>query len=73
MDFTDISRIVKPMIDDFFDHKWLNTTLNTDSATAEYMAKWIFDYLTPLIQGLCAITIHETDSARVTYRERLKG
>lgn len=69
IDFTDISTIVKPMINDYFDHKWLNTTLDTDSATAEYMAKWIYEYLTPLIPGLSAITLHETDTAKVTYKK----
>ncbi|HEY4832961.1 MAG TPA: 6-carboxytetrahydropterin synthase QueD [Waddliaceae bacterium] len=67
IDFNDISQIVKPMIFNFFDHKWLNDTLKTDSPTAEFIAKWIFDYLEPKLPNLSAITIYETDTSKVTY------
>lgn len=67
-DFLDISLIVKPMIDKYLDHHWLNDSLQNDSPTAEFIAKWIFDYLLPLISGLTAITLHETRSSKVTYR-----
>lgn len=67
LDFADISAIVKPMIEAYFDHKWLNDTLETDSPTVEYMAKWIYDYLKPKLPELSAITIWETSSCKVTY------
>ena len=69
IDFHDISRVVKPLISDSLDHKWLNETLNTDSPTAEYIAKWIYDYLKPKLPGLLSVTINETESARATYSE----
>lgn len=68
IDFNDISHIVKPMITEFLDHKWLNDTLNTDSPSAEYIAKWAFDYLHPKLPGLTAVTIYETESSKVIYR-----
>lgn len=67
VDFLDISSVVKPMIFNFLDHKWLNDTLNTDSPTAEFIAKWIFDFLSPKLQGLFSITVYETDTCCVTY------
>lgn len=67
VDFGDISAIVKPMIEKFFDHRWLNQTLNSDSATVEFIAKWIFDYLKPSFPSLYAISLHETSTTKVTY------
>jgi len=67
IDFGDISKVVKPMIDHYLDHKWLNDTLHTDSPTAEYIAKWIFDYLLPFLPALHSITIHETATSKATY------
>ena len=68
-DLGDISSIVKPMIKDFFDHKWLNDTLETDSPTVEFIAKWIFNYLSPQIPHLSAISVNETTTSKVTYSE----
>lgn len=70
IDFYDIINIVHPMIDAYFDHKWLNDTLKSDSVTVEYMSKWIFDYLEPHIPGLHAITVCETQTSRVTYTKQ---
>lgn len=69
MDFADIGSIVKPMIEKYFDHRWLNETLQSDSATAEYIARWIYEYLEPKLPGLYQISLHETSSSKVTYRK----
>lgn len=69
MDFSDISKITKQMIDEYLDHKWLNETLNSDSPTVEFIAKWIFDHLEPLLPELSAISLHETANSQVTYRK----
>lgn len=69
IDFSDISDIVKPMLKDYFDHKWLNDTLQSDSTTVEYMAKWIFDFLEPKLPGLHAVSLYETATARAIYRK----
>ena len=70
MDFADITAVVKPMIDKYFDHQWLNESLKTETPTVEFMAKWIYQYLEPHIPKLNAITIHETATASVTYRPK---
>ncbi len=67
IDFKDIASIVKPMVDTYLDHCWLNTTLNTDSPSVEFIAKWIFDYLKPKLPELSAITVQETATSSVTY------
>lgn len=67
IDFLDISAIVKPMIYEFLDHKWLNETLHTDSPTAEFIAKWIFDHLKLKLQDLYSIAIYETETSKVVF------
>ncbi|MBA3722151.1 MAG: 6-carboxytetrahydropterin synthase QueD [Parachlamydiaceae bacterium] len=67
MDFSTITEVVKPMIDHYFDHKWLNDTLESDSPSAEFMAKWIFDFLESKLIGLYSITIFETKTCSATY------
>lgn len=68
MDFQDINRIVKPMIFDYLDHKWLNTSLENDSTTAEFIAKWIFDHLKPKLPDLFAVSLYETANSKVYYQ-----
>lgn len=69
IDFNDISAIVKPMLDGYLEHKWLNDTLQSDSPTVEFIAKWIFNYLEPLISGLYAISLYETATSKVIYKK----
>jgi 6-pyruvoyltetrahydropterin/6-carboxytetrahydropterin synthase len=71
MDFARISDIIKPMIATYFDHHWLNDSLKTDSPSAEFMAKWIYDYLEPKLNGLYSITICETNTCSATYRKKI--
>lgn len=67
IDFGDISAVIKPMIDTYFDHRWVNETLKTESATAEVIAQWIYDYLKPHFPQLYSVTIQETNTSKVTY------
>lgn len=69
IDFNDLSSIVKPMIEKYFDHCWLNDTLQSESPTVEFIAKWIYDFLKPQLPQLYAITLHETATSRATYFE----
>ncbi len=68
-DFQSISSLSKPMIKEYFDHKWLNDTLQTDSPTVEFITKWIYTYLKPLIPQLYSITIFETPKSMAIYYE----
>ncbi|MFA6915715.1 MAG: 6-carboxytetrahydropterin synthase QueD [Parachlamydiales bacterium] len=70
VDFSDISSIVKPMIHDYFDHKWLNVSLDNDSPSAEFIARWIYHFLAPSLPLLSAITLYETATSKVTYRPK---
>lgn len=67
IDFYVLDGIVNPLIEEHLDHKWLNDSLQTDSPSVEYIAKWIFDYLEPLLTGLNAIKVYETPTCSATY------
>jgi 6-pyruvoyltetrahydropterin/6-carboxytetrahydropterin synthase len=67
IDYQDISAIVKPMIETYFDHKWLNETLQTESPTAETIAQWVFEHLKAKLPQLYKITICETESSSASY------
>ncbi len=69
MDFNDIATIVKPMIETYFDHHWINETLQCESPTAEFIAQWIFRYLKPRLPLLTRVTVNETTTSSVTYWE----
>lgn len=66
-DFHALSAAVQPILNEFFDHQWLNETLRTDAPTAEFIARWIYDKLKPSLPLLYSITVAETDRCSVTY------
>jgi 6-pyruvoyltetrahydropterin/6-carboxytetrahydropterin synthase len=66
-DFNEISNVVKPMIEAYFDHHWLNDTLSLSSPTAEIIANWVFDFLKPKLPNLYKVVVAETDTARASY------
>lgn len=67
-DFHHISKPVKKLIESHLDHHHLNDSLMTDSPTAEFIAKWIFQQLHPALPILTAVTVQETASSSASYR-----
>jgi len=66
-DFHEIKAAAKPLIDTYLDHQWLNDSLETDSPTAEFIAKWIFDRLRPKLPHLVGVSVEETASCRASF------
>jgi len=60
MDYADLSAIVKPVVETFLDHHYLNETLKMENPTSELIATWLYHYLKPQIPLLVAIEIDET-------------
>lgn len=69
MDYADLSKIVKQLVDEFLDHYHLNETLYTDSPTSEFIARWIYMRVKPMVAAglLLAVTIEETCTSRCRY------
>jgi len=69
VDFGDVSQVVKPMIQEYLDHQWLNETLNTESPTVEFIARWVYRYLKPHLPLLKSVTVCETNTSKASYWE----
>jgi 6-pyruvoyltetrahydropterin/6-carboxytetrahydropterin synthase len=67
VDFDQIKRACEPVYD-ALDHRHLNDIEGLENPTSEHVALWIWERLNPHIPGLSAIVVHETCTARCTYR-----
>jgi 6-pyruvoyltetrahydropterin/6-carboxytetrahydropterin synthase len=67
MDFGDISRLVKPLVEEL-DHYLLNEIPGLENPTSEVIAVWIWNRLKPELPGLARIVVYETCTARCEYR-----
>jgi 6-pyruvoyltetrahydropterin/6-carboxytetrahydropterin synthase len=66
-DHAEISRAMKPLLA-VLDHGYLNEIPGLENPTIENMCAWFWQKLTPQLPGLAEIVVHETPSARCTYR-----
>jgi len=66
-DHARISRAMAPLLDQL-DHAYLNDLPGLENPTIELMAHWLWLQLEPQLPGLAEIVIHETPTARCTYR-----
>lgn len=68
VDYSDISSVVKPVVEEFLDHHYLNDTLKTDSPTSEYIAAWLFGFFSGKIPNLVAVEVDETCTCSCRYQ-----
>lgn len=68
VDFADISAVVEPILANELDHRTLNDVPGLENATSEMLCRWLWARLAGRLPGLAAVTIHETCTARCTYR-----
>ncbi|MFI0347632.1 MAG: 6-carboxytetrahydropterin synthase QueD [Chthoniobacterales bacterium] len=62
-----ISKAIKPLIE-LLDHSYLNEIEGLQNPTIENMCAWFWKKLEPQLPGLSEIVIHETPTARCSYR-----
>ena len=67
-DFGDITAVVEPLLRRELDHRNLNDVAGLENPTTERLCGWLWSRLRPQLPRLSAITIHETCTARCTYR-----
>ena len=67
-DFADITDVVEPLLKRELDHRTLNDVPGLENPTAEILCAWLWERLRPRLPLLSAITVHETCTARCTYR-----
>ena len=68
VDFDEISRAVEPLLAGELDHRCLNDVPGLENPTSEVLCGWLWRRLAGRLPGLGAITVHETCTARCTYR-----
>jgi queuosine biosynthesis protein QueD len=68
VDFGDITAVVEPLLKAELDHRTLNDVPGLENPTSENLCRWIWTRLQPRFAGLTAVTVHETCTARCTYR-----
>lgn len=67
MDFGDISKIVKPIVEEYLDHRLLNEIEGLENPTSEQIAIWLWNKIKPKIPNLKQIVVHETCTAKAIY------
>jgi 6-pyruvoyltetrahydropterin/6-carboxytetrahydropterin synthase len=69
MDFADIQRAFAPLHEQL-DHRYLNDVEGLDNPTSERVAVWIWERLSPTLEGLSRVVVRETCTAGVAYSGR---
>lgn len=67
MDFAEIKTAFLPIYTQL-DHQYLNSIAGLENPTSELLAQWIWQRLKPRLTQLSKVTVHETCTARCTYR-----
>ena len=66
-DHAKISRAMDPLLQQL-DHAYLNDISGLENPTIEIMCSWFWERLALSLPGLAEIVIHETPTARCSYR-----
>ena len=67
MDFADLRKTFQPIYEQL-DHHYLNEIKGLENPTSENLARWIWQKLTPDLNGLSKIIVQETCNAGCIYR-----
>ena len=67
IDYGDIGNVVKPLLDQFLDHRYLNEVDGLANPTSEKIAEWIWNRIVYKLTGLKRVTISETCTTSCHY------
>jgi 6-pyruvoyltetrahydropterin/6-carboxytetrahydropterin synthase len=75
MDYADIKEYLKPLLENYLDHYYLNESTGLESPTSEQVAVWIYEKLEAAgLPGLTAVRIDETCTSICLYsKPRIHG
>ena len=73
VDYSDVSKLVQPLLESHLDHHYLNDTTGLKNPTSEGLARWIFDCLHPqfnkdMFLKLIAVEVDETCTCSCRYQ-----
>lgn len=66
-DHARIGAAMRPLVE-MLDHSYLNDIPGMENPTIENMAAWFWQKIAPQLPGLSEIVIHETPTARCSFR-----
>lgn len=67
MDFGDIKKVFKPIINDHLDHYYLNDVEGLENPTSENLAIWIWDKVKSELPSLSRVEVFETCTSGCMY------
>jgi 6-pyruvoyltetrahydropterin/6-carboxytetrahydropterin synthase len=70
VDFGEIAGVIEPILLRELDHRTLNDVPGLENPTSERLCEWLWSRFAAQLPLLSAITVHETCTARCTYRGR---
>lgn len=70
-DFSEVSAVVKPLLEGKLDHYYLNETTGLDNPTSEELAFWIYNQLKDALPELVAVEVDETCTCSCRYTGEL--
>ena len=75
IDFAEVEKYLKPLVETYLDHNYLNETLGLESPTSEKIAAWVYEKLESAgLPGLTAVRIEETCTSMCLYsKSRVNG
>lgn len=68
VDYADVAAVVEPVLRGELDHRTLNDVPGLENATSEALCLWLWRRFAPGLPLLAAVTVHETCTARCTFR-----
>jgi 6-pyruvoyltetrahydropterin/6-carboxytetrahydropterin synthase len=69
VDYSDLKKYLKPLLNDYLDHHYLNDTTGLENPTSEELARWIYHKLEAAgLPGLYAVEIRETCTSGCLYQ-----
>lgn len=69
-DYSEIDRLARPIIKQL-DHTHLNDVENLALSSTEFIARWLWTKIKPVLPLLSKITIYETDSSKCIFEGEL--
>lgn len=71
LDYGDIKAYLKPLLENYLDHYYLNETTGLENPTSEAIARWVYEKLEKAgLPGLYAVEIRETCTSGCTFKRQ---
>ncbi len=67
IDYEDIRQAMRPLLDQYLDHAFLNEIEGLENPSSEGLSKWMWDRLKNSLPGLKRVSVHETCTAGSHY------